>query len=124
MTAERAAKFKRHNVLEPSHYHLHIYFADLTETAAMALFKLAQEKSNIESVGRFHTKPVGPHPVRQFQLLVSAENLISVEAWLQDVRGDLDVLIHPEIEDDLFAHTELARWLGSPHTLHLEIFKR
>ena len=29
-----------------------------------------------------------------------------VVKWLQDVRGELDVLIHPEIDDDLLAHAK------------------
>ena len=109
---------------EPSLYHLHIYFEDQTESKALTIYELAQTQPNIESVGRFHPNPVGPHPVRQFQLLVRTEHLGTIETWLRQVRGDLDVLIHPEIDDDLLAHTELARWLGHPHDLHLERFRK
>ena len=110
--------------LEISLYHLHIYFEDQTESEAQNVYELAQTQPNIESVGRFHPAPIGPHPVRQFQLLVRTEHLDSVERWLRIVRGNLDVLIHPEIDDDLLAHTKLARWLGCPHKLHLERFRK
>ena len=103
-------------------YHLHIYFEDHTETEARALYRLAQDRPDIDAIGRFHPAPIGPHPVRQFQLLVRAELLESVEKWLANARGELDVLIHPDIDDDLLAHTELARWLGSAHPLKLERF--
>ena len=90
--------------LGTSLYHLHIYFEDQTESEAQNIYELAQTQPNIESVGRFHPAPIGPHPVRQFQLLVRTENLANVETWLREVRNDLDVLIHPEIDDDLLAH--------------------
>ena len=109
--------------IEPSLYHFHIYFTDETETNALRIYHRAQDLANVDSVGRFHATPVGPHPVRQFQLLVQASFVKDVVKWLQDVRGELDVLIHPEIDDDLLAHTKLARWLGNPHELRLERFK-
>ena len=108
---------------EPSLYHLHIYFEDQTESKALMIYEQVQTLPHVESVGRFHPKPIGPHPVRQFQLLVRTEHLDSVETWLRQARGDLDVLIHPEIDDDLLAHTKLARWLGRPHELRLERFR-
>ena len=104
-------------------YHLHVYFMDETAESARKIRESALQRSDIQSVGRFHDLPVGPHPVRQFQLLVAPKDLAGVEAWLETVRGGLDVLIHPEIDDDLLAHTELARWLGTPHALKLERFR-
>ena len=108
----------------PKHYHLHLYFDDETAEFARMIWTRAKEQGSIESVGRFHDKPVGPHPQRQFQLRVRATELSQVEDWLDLARGSLDVLIHPEVEDDLLAHTVLARWLGRPHALHLQIFER
>ena len=108
---------------EPRLYHVHIYFEDDTESDARSIYEVAQTQTDIESVGRFHPSPIGPHPVRQFQLLVRTEHLDRIETWLRHVRGNLDVLIHPEIDDDLLAHTELARWLGRPHELRLEKFR-
>ena len=104
-------------------YHLHVYFTDDTEALALKLHRSAHAHPGVDSVGRFHTEPIGPHPVRQFQLLVQAQHLRSVETWLTEARRDLDVLIHPEIEDDLLAHTQLARWLGTPHPLRLDRFR-
>ena len=103
-------------------YHLHVYFDDSSEAEALRLLKLAQAREDIISVGRFHTGPVGPHPVRQFQLLVNEEVLEAVVAWLDGVRGPLDVLVHPNIEDERLAHTRLARWLGRAHALDLSCF--
>lgn len=108
---------------EPEWYHMHVYFCDETADAAHVLYERAQKQETVHSVGRFHIKPVGPHPVRQFQLLVTPQKRHAVERWLNQNRGELDVLIHPDIDDDLLAHTTLARWLGNAHTLNLERFK-
>ena len=108
---------------QPNLYHLHVYFDDARANHAWLIRTQASEHPKVASVGRFHTAPVGPHPVRQFQLLVSATNLGAVTQWLESVRGDLDVLIHPEIDDDLLAHTDLAQWLGEPHALKLDRFR-
>lgn len=104
-------------------YHFHVYFDDARADDAWLIRTQASEHPNVAGVGRFHTAPVGPHPVRQFQLLVSSTHLDVVSKWLDSVRGDLDVLIHPEIDDDLLAHTDLARWLGQPHILKLDLFR-
>ena len=104
-------------------YHLHVYFSDAQADAAKKIRAQAAEHPEVASVGRFHEKPVGPHPVRQFQILVSSANLAVVTQWLETVRGELDVLIHPEIDDDLLAHTDLAQWLGAPHRLKLDLFR-
>ena len=108
---------------EPDWYHMHIYFSDETADAAYKLYEGAQKQSAVQSVGRFHTEPVGPHPVRQFQLLVAPQKVHAVERWLNQNRGELDVLIHPDIDDDLLAHTTFARWLGESHSLNLKRFK-
>ena len=47
-------------------------------------------------------------------------NVQEFVAWLEDARNGLDVFIHPLIEDDYVAHTAMARWLGTPHTLLLD----
>ena len=104
-------------------YHVHIYFADETEPEAWSLRGQLESRPEVQALGRFHTKPVGPHPCRQFQLLTDQENLPSLIAWLEANRRGLNVLIHPVIDDDYEAHTTEASWLGTPQILRLEIFK-
>ena len=103
-------------------YHLHIYFDDATEDLALSLRSQLEGRPEIQGMGRFHSKPVGPHPCRQFQVLTDETHVDGLADWLDAHRGGLSVLIHPEIEDDYLAHTAEARWLGSPHPLRLEIF--
>ena len=106
----------------PQVYHLHVYFDDATEAQALHVRKLAMKRPEVMELGRLHERPVGPHPVRQFQILLKSDDVPGFSQWLEAVRGDLDVLIHPEIEDDLLAHTAEATWLGEAHDLKLDIF--
>ncbi len=108
-----------HMSIEIQH-HIHIYFSDATESTAKDVYKKLQQHPNVLSVGRFHPKPVGPHPVRQFQIMVKPDILEDFLLWLDTIRNGLDVFIHPLIDDDLLAHTKLVRWLGNPHTLNLD----
>ena len=101
-------------------YHVHIYFDDQRENLAQTIRVQADSNQGVSALGRMHTGPVGPHPCRQFQLLVPTIHLPSVLDWLDRVRSGLSVLIHPDIEDDWAAHTTHARWLGDPVELKLE----
>ena len=101
-------------------HHIHMYFSDETEAVAQQLYRTLQPHPDVLSLGRFHPKPVGPHPVRQFQITVSPTRFEEFIAWLQEARNGLDVFIHPLMEDDYLAHTAMARWLGTPHTLLLD----
>ena len=110
------------NACDVSQYHVHIYFQDGEERRATQLRDEAGSAERIIGLGRMHSGPVGPHPMRQFQLLVPTHHLDGVLEWLNCVRGELSVLIHPDIEDDLMAHTTFARWLGRPIELDLARF--
>ena len=105
-------------------YHLHVYFNDSSETTALEVRQRVAQRTEVLELGRFHSAPVGPHPVRQFQILVDESDLIPFRTWLDENRAGLDVLIHPDIDDDLLAHTERATWLGQPHRLVLTIFSK
>ena len=101
-------------------HHIHMYFSDETEHIAQRIYNDLQKHPDVVSLGRFHPKPVGPHPVRQFQVMVKPEQFEAFVAWLHEARNGLDVFIHPLIEDDYIAHTARARWLGNPHQLLLD----
>ena len=103
-------------------YHVHVYFDDDTADLAWGLRESIETHPANQGLGRFHTAPVGPHPTRQFQIYVERDELEGFLSWLDERRQGLNVLIHPDIDDDLLAHTELARWLGDPQPLLLERF--
>ena len=105
-------------------YHVHIYFDDERAPHAQRLRSHLEGDDRVTSLGRMHTGPIGPHPCRQFQVLLSEGNLNPVLNWIDENRDGLSVLIHPDIDDDWAAHTTHARWLGRPVALSLERFRK
>lgn len=78
--------------LYPS-YHAHVYFDQSTLSAARELCTRAGEKFGV-SVGRFHQKPVGPHPRWSCQLAFEAAKFDELIPWLDDNRNGLTILVH------------------------------
>ena len=111
------------NLLHPSviaSWHAHIYFDAASRDAAWAL----REVINVElagqiEMGRFHEKPVGPHPMWSYQLAFPAANFAHIVGWLALNHGALDVFVHPNTDDELRDHRDCALWLGRSHTLNL-----
>jgi len=102
-------------------FHAHVYFGQETKSQALALYEKAKAELDLK-VGRFHEKPVGPHPVWSFQILVPSSELNTAMSWIIRNHGELSVLFHPVGEDDLQDHTEYAMWLGKPYELNLDAF--
>jgi aromatic ring-cleaving dioxygenase len=104
-----------------SSWHAHVYFGAETRDAAWALRELVTTAlgSRVQ-VGRFHEKPVGPHPAWTFQVAFNAVEFAHVTGWLVLNHGALDVLIHPNTGDELSDHRDGALWLGKSYSLILE----
>lgn len=101
-------------------WHAHVYFDASSRYAAWALREHIQTHLNgLFEMGRFHEKPVGPHPMWSYQLAVPAVNFSAVLGWLTLNHGALDVFVHPNTGDDLRDHRDCALWLGRSHALNL-----
>ena len=109
--------------LQPSiiaSWHAHVYFDAASRDAAWALRELIQvELTGQMEMGRFHEKPVGPHPMWSYQLAFDAERFASIVGWLTLNHGALDVFVHPNTSDTLRDHRDRALWLGRSYTLNL-----
>ena len=109
--------------LDPSaiaSWHAHVYFDAASRDAAWALrTTIERELANRVVVGRFHERPVGPHPMWSYQLAFDAEAASAVIGWLALNHGALDVFMHPNTGDELRDHRDSALWLGRSHTLNL-----
>lgn len=104
-----------------SSWHAHVYFGSGSRDAAWALRELiATELATRVDIGRFHEKPVGPHPAWTYQVAFDASEFPHVVAWLVLNHGALDVLIHPNTGDALSDHRDAALWLGKSYTLNLQ----
>jgi aromatic ring-cleaving dioxygenase len=100
------------------YYHAHIYWntPEQKKTALRIRSVLVDMGFN---VGAIHDRPIGPHPAAMFQVIYSTNTKNVVENIIQNMRDDLDVLLHEAINDDVRDHTEGARWLGKKLELDL-----
>ena len=111
------------NTLDPSrisHWHAHVYFDAAQRDAARALRAVIETAlAGQVELGRFHERPVGPHPIGSYQLAFPAAGFAAVVGWLALNHGALDVFIHPETGDALRDHRDSALWLGRSYPLNL-----
>ena len=102
-------------------WHAHVYFDAATRDAAWALRQRIEAELEIE-MGRFHEKPVGPHPMFSYQVTVSNAQFTIVMSWLALNHGDLIVFVHPNTGHDLEDHRDRAIWIGRSVPLKLDMF--
>lgn len=70
-------------------------------------------------MGRFHERPVGPHPQWSCHFAFAPAALPRVLTWLALNHGALDVFLHPNTGESLRDHRDCALWIGHSHTLNL-----
>ncbi|MNI61390.1 Dopa 4,5-dioxygenase family [compost metagenome] len=101
-------------------WHAHVYFDAASRDAALALRErvLAQWDGKME-MGRFHERPVGPHPLWSYQIAFAPEHFAEIATWLTLNHGALDVFMHPNTGDSLRDHRDCAVWIGHSHVLNL-----
>lgn len=105
-------------------YHAHIYFTlEQTELATKVQENIVRAIPQLSYVGRLIPMPIGPHTKPMFELHIPAANLENAIQTIETLRQGLSVLIHPVQKNELQAHTELARWLGQPLPLKLEVLE-
>lgn len=101
-------------------WHAHVYFDAATRDAAWALREhISAAFAGRMEMGRFHERPVGPHPMWSYQVAFRPDLFAELVPWLLLNRGDLDVFVHPNTGDDLADHRDRAVWLGRSHMLDL-----
>ena len=101
-------------------WHAHVYFDASGRDAALALREaIGTALAERVELGRFHEKPVGPHPMWSYQLAFAPVSFSFVVSWLALNHGALDVFIHPNTGDELRDHRDCALWLGRSHVLDL-----
>lgn len=101
-------------------WHAHVYFDAASRDSAWSLRQvIAAELAHRTTLGRFHERPVGPHPMWSYQLEIAPAHFAHVIAWLALNRGGLDVFVHPNTGDALRDHRDCPLWLGRSHALNL-----
>ncbi|NQE33286.1 DOPA 4,5-dioxygenase family protein [Microcoleus asticus] len=111
----------KENTIEIVGFHAHIYFnADNRDVAARVREGLTQFEVKL---GRWHDKPIGPHPQAMYQVAFLPSQFGKVVPWLMLHREGLDILVHPETGDDLADHTLHSLWLGQKLELNVEFLR-
>jgi aromatic ring-cleaving dioxygenase len=101
-------------------WHAHVYFnADSRDAAREFRDVVAGQFGNKVQIGRFHERPVGPHPQWSFQIAFAPTKFAEVVSWLALNHGALDVFAHPNTGDQLRDHRDSAMWLGQSYQLNL-----
>lgn len=111
----------KEDTIEIVGFHAHIYFdTDSRDTAARVREGLAHFEVQL---GRWHDKPIGPHPEAMYQIAFSPEQFGKVVPWLMLHRQELNILVHPETGDDVADHTLHSLWLGEKLELNVEVLR-
>src|SRR5437762_6018666 len=100
-------------------YHAHIYCSPEQRGTAEALQHEFGRSPDILFVGRMMDRPVGPHPLPQFEVHFREQAVDAVVAVIE--ASGLTALVHPLTNDDLADHTNLARWIGQPLALDTKV---
>ncbi|PLZ95376.1 4,5-dioxygenase [Fischerella thermalis CCMEE 5198] len=110
------------NTIKITGFHAHIYFDAPTREAAA---RIREGLSAFDvRLGRWHEKPIGPHPKSMYQVAFSPEQFSKVVPWLMLNREGLDILVHPETGDDVKDHTDHSLWLGEKLELNIEFLRQ
>ncbi|HCP01390.1 MAG: 4,5-dioxygenase [Alphaproteobacteria bacterium] len=103
-------------------FHAHIYYDADSKVAAKALREEIGARFDVE-LGRWHDKPIGPHPFSSYQVSFMPTLFGDIVPWLAFNRRNLVILVHPETGDDLIDHSDYAMWLGDSAILDLQRFR-
>ncbi len=103
-------------------WHAHVYFDPASRDAAWTLRERIEKTFDID-MGRFHEKPVGPHPRFSYQVRFRNDQFAALIPWLALHRGELTVFVHPNTGEDLEDHRDRAVWLGQQVPLLLDALK-
>lgn len=104
-------------------YHAHIYYdPDTRETARRV--RLGIESRFTCILGRWHDRPVGPHPKAMYQVAFEPDEFAKIVPWLMINRRGLDILVHPNTTDAIEDHDINPLWLGNKLDLDIESLRR
>lgn len=106
-------------------FHAHIYYDVSARSAAAQLHSELRARKgtgdlvDVIFVGEMTDRPVGPHPVPQYEVHFYRKALPVVLDRITANR--LRALVHRLTEDDLADHTSQALWIGEPLALDLSV---
>lgn len=114
----------------PDSWHSHIYFDAQSIGRAQALVATLEQAfpagDTPVTYGRWHQKPVGPHPDWSIQIAYPQAYFAAVMAMLALHQDGLVIFTHPNTGESRAAqlrdHRDHAIWIGAVRPLNLAIF--
>ena len=101
-------------------WHAHVYFDAASRDSAWEFRDaVTAQFGRLVEMGRFHERPVGPHPRWSYQISFAPAQFAEVVGWLALNHGALDVFVHPNTDNELRDHRDCAIWIGRSHQLDL-----
>ncbi len=100
-------------------YHAHVYYDSASKETAARLRAGVEARFEV-TMGRWHDRPVGPHPRWSYQIAFKSEVFGTLVPWLALNRDGLVIFVHPNTGQDLPDHAERAIWLGETVELNLD----
>ena len=101
-------------------YHAHIYYEPHTRAEAERLRASMEALFPAARYGRWHDRPVGPHPSAMFQVAFPVDLFAALVPWLLLNRGQLTVFLHPETGFPKRDHSLHAAWMGPQQQINLD----
>ncbi len=101
-------------------YHAHVYYDAASKETAARLRSGVEDRFEV-TMGRWHDRPVGPHPRWSYQIAFKPEIFGALVPWLALNREGLVIFVHPNTGQDLPDHAEHAIWLGETVALDLSV---
>jgi DOPA 4,5-dioxygenase len=103
-------------------YHAHVYYEAATKPAAARLREALAERFAV-ALGRWHDRPIGPHPRWSYQITFAPALFGEIIPWLALNRDGLTIFIHPNAGDAAADHVEHAVWMGEMLALNLDALR-
>jgi len=103
-------------------FHAHVYYDAESRPSAERLRAALEDHFPQAALGRWHDRPIGPHPCWSYQVAFPSELYAQLVPFLSLNRQGLVVFVHPETGNALADHTDHAMWLGPSQALELSLF--
>ncbi len=94
-------------------WHAHVYYDGGSREAAERLREGIAQAFPDAVLGRWHDKPVGPHPQAMYQVAFAPALFPTLVPFLALNREGLAVLVHPETGRQKADHLHHAMWMGA-----------
>lgn len=94
-------------------WHAHVYFDGATREAAARLREGIAQAFPEAVLGRWHDRPVGPHPQAMYQVAFPPALFARLVPFMALNREGLAVLVHPETGRQKADHLHHAMWMGA-----------